>query len=136
MDALQQEDVPYGNDWESVTEAAGYAEAADEARPWRSQIRDRIAARVATLAPRARILELGSGPGLLANRVLQQCRNVETCTCMDFSAPMLALSRKRLVAYPAARFVLARFKSEDWSHRIDGPFDFVVSMQAVVPSGE
>src|SRR5687768_2468864 len=131
MDALQKQDVPYGNDWDSATEAAAYGETADQARPWRSEIRDHIAARVATLAPRARVLKLGSGPGLLAHRVLQRCPNVETYTLMDFSEPMLALSRERLAAFPAASFVLASFKSENWTRRVEGRFDCVVSMQAV-----
>ena len=26
MDALQKQDVPYGNDWDSATEAAAYGE--------------------------------------------------------------------------------------------------------------
>ena len=37
MDALQKQDVPYGNDWDSAAEAAAYGEAADQARPWRSR---------------------------------------------------------------------------------------------------
>jgi SAM-dependent methyltransferase len=131
MDPLQQQDVPYGNDWDSATEAAAYGESADRARPWRAEIRDQIAARIATLGPRARVLELGAGPGLLAHRVLERCPNLETYTLMDFSAPMLALSRQRLAAFPAASFVLASFKSDDWMRRVDGPFDCVVSTQAV-----
>src|SRR5919106_241316 len=79
----------------------------------------------------ARVLELGSGPGLLAHRVLQRCSNLETYTLVDFSEPMLALSRERLAAFPAASFVLASFKSEDWTRRVEGRFDCVVSMQAV-----
>jgi cyclopropane fatty-acyl-phospholipid synthase-like methyltransferase len=131
MDGLNEDDVPYGNDWDSAAEAAAYGEAADRARPWRSDIRDHIAARVATLAPRVRILELGSGPGLLAHRVLQRCGNVESYTLMDFSAAMLASSRQRLAAFAPASFLLASFKSDDWSRRLAGQFDRVVSMQAV-----
>jgi cyclopropane fatty-acyl-phospholipid synthase-like methyltransferase len=131
MDALQKQDVPYGNDWDSAAEAASYGEAADQARPWRSEIRDRIAARVATLGRGARVLELGSGPGLLAERVLQRCPNLQTYTLLDFSEPMLALSRECLQAFPAASFVLASFKSKDWTRRVGGWFDCVVSMQAV-----
>ena len=38
--------------------------AADLARPWRSEIRDHIATRIASLRPRARVLELdGVRPG-------------------------------------------------------------------------
>jgi ubiquinone/menaquinone biosynthesis C-methylase UbiE len=131
MDPLQQHDVPYGNDWDSAVEAATYGEAADQARPWRSEIRDHIADRVGTLAPGARVLELGSGPGLLAHRVLQRCPHLETYTLLDFSEPMLASSRERLGAFPAASFVLASFKSEDWPRRVGSRFDCVVSMQAV-----
>jgi len=131
MDALQKQDVPYGNDWDSAAEVAAYGESADQERPWRSKIRDHVAARVARLAPRARVLELGSGPGLLAHRVLQQCPNLETYTLLDFSEPMLALSRERLVEFPAASFVQQSFKSEDWARRVGGEFDCVVSMQAV-----
>jgi cyclopropane fatty-acyl-phospholipid synthase-like methyltransferase len=131
MDALQERDVPYGNDWDSAAEAAAYGEAADQERPWRSKIRDHIAARVATLAARARVLELGSGPGLLAHRVLQRCPDLETYTLLDFSEPMLALSRERLAAFPAASFVLASFKADDWTRRVEGRFDCVLSMQAI-----
>ena len=131
MDQLQREDVPYGNDWDNAVEAAAYGQAADERRPWRVEIREHIAARVAMLPPRVRVLELGSGPGLLAHRVLQRCPDLETYTLVDFSEPMLALSRERLAAFPAASFVLASFKSEDWTRRAHGPFDCVVSMQAI-----
>jgi cyclopropane fatty-acyl-phospholipid synthase-like methyltransferase len=131
MDALQAHDVPYGNDWDSPAEAAAYGQAADRERPWRSKIRDHIAARVATLAPRARVLELGSGPGLLAHRVLQRCPDLDTYTLLDFSEPMRALSRERLAPFPAASFVLASFKSDDWTRRVEGCFDCVLSMQAI-----
>jgi cyclopropane fatty-acyl-phospholipid synthase-like methyltransferase len=131
MEALQEQDVPYGDDWGSAADVAAWAEAADPKRPWRSQIRDHIADRVAALPSGARVLELGSGPGFLAHRVLQRCTNVETYTLLDFSEPMLALSRKRLAAFPAASFVHASFKSEDWTIRVEGRFDGVLSMQAV-----
>ncbi len=131
MDKLQPGDVPYGNNWDSATEAAAYGEAADQARPWREEIRNHIAARVAALAPGTRVLELGSGPGLLADRVLRECQNLETYVLVDFSEPMLALSRDRLTAFSAASFVLASFKTEDWMSRVEGRFDCIVSMQAV-----
>ena len=131
MDQLQREDVPYGNDWDSAEEVAAWAEEADRIRPWRAQIRDHIAQRVATLPPGARVLELGSGPGFLAHRVLERCPNLGAYTLLDFSEPMLALSRKRLSKFAAASFVLASFKSEEWPRHAGGPFDCVVSMQAV-----
>src|SRR5262245_9170668 len=131
LDALQKDDVPYGDDWGSAAVVAGWASAADQKRPWRSQIRDHIAAIVATLSPGARVLELGSGPGFLAHRVLDRCPPLESYTLLDFSEHMLGLSRERLAAFPAARFELASFKSEDWTRHVDGPFDAVLAMQSV-----
>jgi ubiquinone/menaquinone biosynthesis C-methylase UbiE len=131
MDELHPEDVPYGNDWDSEQDVAAWASEADLKRPWREQIRELIARRVATLSQGARILELGSGPGFLARRVLDTCPNVTAYTLVDFSEPMLALSRERLALHPAASFVLASFKAEDWPRRVDAPFDCVLSMQAI-----
>lgn len=131
MDPLEAEDESYGEDWDSVAEVAAWAEAADRKRPWRSEIRDRFAEIVATLRPGARVLELGSGPGFLAQRVLQRCPDLESYTLVDFSEPMLALSRKRLAQFPAASFVRASFKSAGWTSSIEGRFDCVLSMQAV-----
>lgn len=44
---------------------------------------------------------------------------------------MLAACRERLTGFPAASFVRASFKGEDWTQRVCGPFDCVLSMQAV-----
>jgi hypothetical protein len=44
---------------------------------------------------------------------------------------MLSNSRERLARFPSARFVLASFKSPDWIEHVGGPFDCVVSMQAI-----
>jgi len=131
MDELQREDVPYGNDWDSAAEVAAWAEEADRIRPWRARIRDQVASRVAGLPPGARVLELGSGPGFLAHRVLQRCPNLGGYTLLDFSEPMLALSRERLAVFSTASFVRASFKCEDWTRRVVAPFDCVLSMQAV-----
>jgi ubiquinone/menaquinone biosynthesis C-methylase UbiE len=89
MESLQRIDVPYGDDWDNVSEVAAWAEAADQKRPWRSQIRDHIASQVAMLPPGARVLELGSGPGFLAHRVLERCPHLGTYVLLDFSQPML-----------------------------------------------
>jgi ubiquinone/menaquinone biosynthesis C-methylase UbiE len=131
VDELQREDVPYGNDWDSADEVAAWTDEADRIRPWRARIRDHIARRVATLPQGARVLELGSGPGFLAQRVLEICSQLQGYTLVDFSEPMLALARDRLLSFPAASFVHASFKSEEWPGRVAGPFDCILSMQAV-----
>ena len=131
MDELQRDDVPYGNDWDSALEAGAYAAESDRVRPWRVEVRDYIARQVATLPEGIRILELGSGPGLLARRVLETCPNVAAYTLLDFSEPMLAVSRQRLADFPGAAFVRASFKTDDWPRLAGGPFECILSMQAV-----
>lgn len=131
MDELQRDDVPYGNDWDSAAEAGAYAGESDRVRPWRVEVRDHIARQVAMLPPGTRILELGSGPGLLARRVLETCPNVAAYTLLDFSEPMLAVSRERVASFPAVSFLRASFKTDDWPRIAGGPFDCILSMQAV-----
>jgi ubiquinone/menaquinone biosynthesis C-methylase UbiE len=127
----ENDDVPYGDDWHSAAGVAAWVEASERKRPWRAQIRDAIAEHVSVLPPSARVLELGSGPGLLAERVLQRSPGLAGYALLDFSAPMLAISRERLASFRAASFVLASFKSADWVEKLERPFDCVVSMQAV-----
>ena len=128
---LSADDIPYGDDWQNVTNVATWIDAADRTRPWRALLRERIAAQVGARRPGARILELGSGPGLLAECILERCSNVSSYTLLDFSPHMLAASRVRLARFPFAHFVSADFKSENWIESAIGPFDAIVSMQAV-----
>jgi SAM-dependent methyltransferase len=128
---LSDDDIPYGDDWQSAANVATWIDAADQKRPWRVQIRERMAEHVRALRGNARILELGSGPGLLAECILERCPNVSAYTLLDFSPYMLAASRERLARFPVAHFVLASFKSEHWVDSVDCPFDGIVSMQAV-----
>jgi ubiquinone/menaquinone biosynthesis C-methylase UbiE len=82
--------------------------------------------------PAPRILELGSGPGFLAEHVLDRCPSVARYTLLDFSQPMLAQNRRRLLEHQArTAFVQADFKGDAWPAALDGPFDFVFSLQAV-----
>jgi SAM-dependent methyltransferase len=124
-------DVPSPIDLRDPAVAHTWANEADAKRPWREQLRGAIAdALAASTLPVRRVLELGSGPGLLAERILSSCA-LERYTLFDFSPPMLELSRARVGANPAARFVLGDFKQSDWTRAVDGSFDAVVTMQAV-----
>jgi len=125
------QDVPYGEDWHSVAEVEAWSAAADRKRPWRSQFRDAIAGYVAALGSGARVLELGSGPGLLAENVLARCPGLAGYTLLDFSEPMLALSRDRLSRFSSASFLCEDFRADAWVERVGAPFDCIVSMQAI-----
>lgn len=77
------------------------------------------------------MLELGSGPGYLAECVLDSCANVESYSLLDCSEHMLQLSRERLARFEAARFVNRDFKTRDWHHGLSPPYTAVLAMQAV-----
>lgn len=125
------EDVPYGEDLQSASGAKTWVDAADAKRPHRRLIRAAIVERLRALPPGARVLELGSGPGVLAEEVLQACTQLANYTLFDFSEPMLDMSRTRLRRFSTTTFVLGDFRTNDWM-RLAGPsYEAVVSTQAV-----
>ena len=129
-DAETDDDVPYSEDLQSSAGAAAWVEHADRKRPIRAEIRRIITTWLCELRPGARVLELGSGSGLLAEQVLGDCRHLGSYTLLDFSDPMLEMSRARLAHAAAARFMLDDFRSRDWVRGVEGPYDAIVSMQA------
>jgi SAM-dependent methyltransferase len=75
------------------------------------------------------VLELGSGPGHLAQTILRECPEASYCA-LDFSEAMHTLARERLGALSRrVKFVTKDFRSHDW-HEDFSTFDAVVSMQA------
>jgi SAM-dependent methyltransferase len=126
-----EDDVPSPIDLRDEADAAAWVAAADVTRPWRAEVRAAIAELLrAGSPPPLRILELGPGPGLLAEVVLGACQ-VESYTLLDFSAPMLARCRQRLGGHPAVHVVLDDFTRPGWTGAVAPPFDAVLAMQAV-----
>jgi cyclopropane fatty-acyl-phospholipid synthase-like methyltransferase len=124
-------DVPYSEDLQNAADAKAWVDAADRKRPIRVHIRRAIVDQLRLLAPGSPVLELGSGPGLLAQQVLLHCAAIAKYTLLDFSEPMLEMSRDRVGRYPSAEFVNADFRSGSWMQRLTPTYDAVVSMQAV-----
>lgn len=76
------------------------------------------------------VLELGSGPGFLAQRILEALPHA-TYTALDFSPAMHALAQERLGGLSGGvRFVEANFQLPDWNLGLP-TFDAVISMQSV-----
>lgn len=100
-------------------------------KPWRPEFRAVFAdlLRLQATAP-LRILELGSGPGLLAKRVLEDVPVAEY-VLFDFSEPMMRMARETLGERPEVSYHLGDFKLPNWPSGLDGPFDAVISMQAI-----
>src|SRR4051812_28732284 len=83
------EDVPSPIDLRDPKDAQEWVATAEQKRPWRTRFRQAFAELLDSLAAGpARVLELGSGPGLLAEAILRVC-SVAEYTLFDFSLPML-----------------------------------------------
>ena len=124
-------DVPSPIDLRDREVALAWANDADAKRPWRREVRQLIAGVIRDeLSEPRRILELGSGPGLLAQAILEACP-VASYTLFDFSPPFLAMCRERLGANPNVHYVAGDFTRPEWPSSVAPPFDAVVAMQAV-----
>ena len=127
---MADDDVPSPIDFHDPVQARAWVEDTVRRRPYRA---DFFAAFVAALNAKGSraidILELGSGPGHLAEQVLRHCA-VRRYVALDFSAAMHDLARARLTPFlDRIDFVRRDFREPDWGAAL-GRFDVVVTMQA------
>jgi len=124
-------EVPSASDMRDPEQAAQWARIAQAKRPARETFFARFVAEICAAGnEQPAILELGSGPGFLARRILA-ARPQAAYTLLDFSPAMHDLARKELGPLGHnARFVEADFRQDGWEQGL-GPFDFVVTLQAV-----
>jgi SAM-dependent methyltransferase len=103
---------------------------ANSKRPFRARFFDTFVSELAILR-KLKVLDVGSGPGFLAERVLAGC-DVASYHLFDFSPHMLELSRVRLRDFgERAVFHQGSFLDEEWWQSLPAPFDAIVSMQAI-----
>ena len=100
-------------------------------RPWRVEFFAQFASELAAMPLKIqRVLELGSGPGFLAEHLLRSLGHVEY-VLLDFSASMHDLAKARLGELGSrATFIERSFKEENWAAGL-GSFECVVTNQAV-----
>ena len=124
-------DVPTPINFHDPEDVNTWIEETARKRPWRPEF---FNAYVEMLNKRFHhpfsILELGAGPGLLAQQILASCA-IRTFVVLDFSAAMLSVARHKLEPFrERTRFVQRDFRSTNWVDGM-GDYDAVVSMQAV-----
>ena len=134
-----EDDVRSPFDCDNALVATAWTYDSDLKRPQRPDVRARIAERIAAgrMGEAARVpvrarrasSELGCGPGYLAEAILDEVP-FAAYTLLDFSAPILAMARRRAGSFPYTDFVLADFIEQTWTEGL-GTFDAIVTMQAV-----
>jgi SAM-dependent methyltransferase len=126
------EDVPSPIDLQDMQTAREWAASALSKRPWRTEFFAAFAALIAASSAvrRCRALELGSGPGFLAEHLLRSHATLDY-VALDFSSAMHELAAERLGALASrVQFVERSFREPTWAQGL-GQFDFVVTNQAV-----
>lgn len=122
------EDVPSPIDLSTLADALAWEASASE-RPGRVQMLEAFVIELQKSKPSA-ILELGSGPGFLAERILNALPEV-SYAALDFSAVMHDLARSRLGARgQQVTWIERDFRSAGWSRDLP-KFPAIVTLQAV-----
>ena len=124
---------PHGrHDWHSQQYVEDWIASSAE----REAARRIILRRVVSLIPREpeaalRVLDVGAGYGALSAEVLAHYPRAEL-VCQDFSEPMFAHARERLVwASSRVSFTHSDLSDPAWTAALAGPFDAVVSAIAI-----
>ncbi len=125
------DDVPSPIDLRRMADAREWEATAMSKRPWRSEFFAHFASAIASAPVQVRrILELGSGPGFLAEHLLRKLPGV-SYVALDFSAAMHQLAAQRLGSLASGvQFVERNFREGNWSHGL-GQFECIVTHQAV-----
>jgi SAM-dependent methyltransferase len=127
---MADDDVPSPIDYHDPVQARAWVDDTVRRRPYRA---DFFAAFVEALNGKniraIDLLELGSGPGHLAEQILQHCA-VRRYVALDFSAAMHDLARTLLHPFfDRVEFVRRDFRDPDWGTGL-GRFDAIVTLQA------
>lgn len=125
------QDIPSPIDLRIMADAIEWESTAMSKRPWRTEFFTAVASSIASAIGQVhRVLELGSGPGFLAEHLLRALPSV-SYVALDFSPAMHELAVRRLGPLASrVQFVERSFREPEWSHGL-GSFDCVVTNQAV-----
>ena len=122
-------DVPSPIDLCNTEDAREWASKAMDARPWRVDFFNAFRSELVAVGALT-VLELGSGPGFLADQLLSLSSEFDY-TALDFSAAMHQLATERLGDKCChVKFVERSFREPDWGNGL-GPYDAVITNQAV-----
>lgn len=124
-------DIPSPIDLRLMSDAREWESTAMSKRPCRVDFFSEFAAAIrAVTVPVSRVLELGSGPGFLAEHLLTTLPSI-SYVAFDFSSAMHELAIARLGSHASrVQFVERSFREATWSLDL-GLFEVIVTNQAV-----
>lgn len=125
-------DVPSPIDLRNAEDAREWANSALLKRPYRHEFFAAFASAISAQSESTsiRLLELGSGPGFLAEHLLTALPSINY-VALDFSAAMHQLASERLgVSAQCVEFIERSFRESNWADGL-GQFHAVVTNQAV-----
>ncbi len=129
-------DVRSPIDLKDPIEAKQWAAEVNLKRPWRYDIFQMYVDSILALNPNAHVLELGSGPGYLAEFLINHCPNIDY-TAFDFSEAMHDLAKEKLSAAQRLKcnFITGDFKQSAWEESLhfnqNSTFDVIIIHQAL-----
>jgi SAM-dependent methyltransferase len=125
------QEVPSPIDLRVMADALEWEATAMVKRPWRREFFTQFASAIATAkVPVSRVLELGSGPGFLAEHLLQSLPTI-SYVALDFSSAMHQLASERLGSMCSrTHFVERSFRESGWAGDL-GKLECIVTNQAV-----
>jgi trans-aconitate methyltransferase len=120
------------HDWASKEYAQGWV-SKDEGRAAEREAQFKAAIRwlAVFLSGRARVVDVGCGPGTLAQRLLLEFPDVSVI-CTDGSADMLDIARQQLAMYgDRVSYIQADFSRQGWTDALPSNVDALVSARAI-----
>ena len=132
---MRELDVPSPIDLRLMEDARVWTAEANQKRPSRDRFFQEISSSIRSVmaiksAGLPAVLELGSGPGFLAERILSDFPELRY-VALDFSAAMHTLAKQRLCGFEnQITYVNRSFRVSDWADDL-GAFDAVITIQAV-----
>ena len=124
-------DIASPIDLRLMSDAREWESMAMSKRPCRTEFFSEFATAIRTATvPVGRVLELGSGPGFLAEHLLSALHSI-AYVAFDFSPAMHELAAARLGPHASRlQFVERSFKTPNWAQGL-GVFEAIVTNQAV-----
>ncbi|MCH7340293.1 class I SAM-dependent methyltransferase [Acinetobacter higginsii] len=127
------QDVASPIDLRNSADALKWQETANIKRPWRKDFFEYYANLIRQhVSEQYQVLELGSGPGFLAQHLLSQLTSIEY-TAFDFSEAMHQLAQEKLNTTERARatYIVGSFKEADWQNTFSQKYDLIIIHQAL-----